>query len=190
MEDWNKMSKGKNIERITQIKVMLSCPQTTQNCCGVFNSVIQSVSWSVYGVHLSWLLSDSYSVFLFPALITRNYFSGLQSTGLTNGIRWYKVGEKPRYSFSPLCFYWHLWQPLCCLLYGSWSCGTHLSSWSYWKGPLWSNLTPVTTAPGFGSTTLSLYSSSPSVVAVSLFLPLSGMSRHLLFNSLVLSSLV
>lgn len=173
---------------------MLSCPQTTQNCFEVFNSVIQSVSWSMYGVHLSWLLSVSYSVFLCPALITRNYFSGLQcaniSAGLTNVIHWYKAGEKPRYSSSPLCFYWYLWQHLCCFFYGSRSCGTHFSSWSYWKGLLWSNLCPVTTAPGFGSTTLSLYFTSPSVVAVSLFLLLSGMSHHLLFSSLVLSSLV
>lgn len=62
-EDWNEMAKRKNIRRIIQIKVMLLCPQTTQNCLRVFNSMIQSVSWSLHGADLS-LVTFRFILFL------------------------------------------------------------------------------------------------------------------------------
>lgn len=133
------------------------------------------------------LLSYSHHIFLCPALYQKKlYLSVFQSSsisaGLANGTYWYKAGEKPRFSFSPLLLLTSL-----CLICVSSSC-QKTPSWSHWNyGP---NLYPVTTAPGFGDVALSLYSSSPSVAAVFLLLPISGIPHHLLFSSFVLLSLV
>lgn len=67
---------------------MFLCPQTIQNCCRVFSSVIQSISQSLHRVDLGLLLFKSTFLSIFALFsVTRNSVSQSSSisVGLANG---------------------------------------------------------------------------------------------------------
>lgn len=137
-----KWVKGK-YRRITQIKIMLLCPQITKNCCKVFNSMMQSVSWGLHGACLGLLTFRFTLCFSLP-------WSLFQEALFLRPLQVWPVGysgTKPGRSQDVLVSL--LLLAFWCLFYGFWS--------NSWKTPLFMVplerpaailLLPVTTAPG------------------------------------------
>lgn len=145
---------------------MFLCPQTIQNCCRVFSSVIQSISHSLHRVDLGLLLFKSTFLSIFALFsITRNSVSQSSSISvdLANGKHSYKENVKKERSHNMSLFFsafGGIWQHVC--LFGSISCWKTL-----FMVPVWFHLIPSDHSSLSGGTVPSLGSPNCRIAEIS-----------------------